>query len=709
MRKSTNILLTLVFVFASMGVFAQKGLIDIKKLQDREYYPTSVLVKYVNDKGSYAYTETGRELVMVNAKGKTTTLDLQTVGEELGSFASIEFLSDDQFAFLNRERTAIFHYNIKTKQLDKVCTLKEGGANFELDLKNASAAYTIDGNVWFSSKNSKPVQLTTDGGNGITYGEAVHRNEFGIEKGFFLSNDGSKLAFYRMDETMVRQYPLVNTDTREAEPTPIRYPMAGMKSHEVTVLVYDAHSGKTTELQTRKDNSIEEREAYLTNLTWNSDGSLLYIQKLNRKQNHLKMCSFDVASGKLHKVLFEETSNKYVEPESPIFFLPTNSNQFVYLSERDGYNHAYLYDQDGKLIKQLTSGSWMINSIEGFDTKGNEMFFYATKDSPLERNLYAFNFKSGKVRRCTPEKGTHSVVFSKDGKFFSDSYSSSTEARRIVLYDNKGKQVSQIHKAEDPWAKLDKPQIDVFTIKAEDGTDLYARMIKPTNFDANKKYPVIVYVYGGPHAQLITDSWLSGANNFFLFLAQQGFIVWTVDSRGSANRGYEFESAIWRNCGSIEVSDQMAGVNYLKTLPYVDSERIGVDGWSYGGFMTISLKLKNPGVFKVATAGGPVIDWKWYEIMYGERYMSSPEDNPEGYKKSSLLNYADQLEGKLLVIHGAQDPTVVMQHSLEFIKRCIKAGKNIDYFIYPDHEHNVRGKDRIHLYEKIYRYHKENL
>ena len=421
------------------------------------------------------------------------------------------------------------------------------------------------------------------------------------------------------------------------------------------------------------------------------------------------MCSFDVASGKLHKVLFEETSNKYVEPESPIFFLPTNSNQFVYLSERDGYNHAYLYDQDGKLIKQLTSGSWMINSIEGFDTKGNEMFFYATKDSPLERNLYAFNFKSGKVRRCTPEKGTHSVVFSKDGKFFSDSYSSSTEARRIVLYDNKGKQVSQIHKAEDPWAKLDKPQIDVFTIKAEDGTDLYARMIKPTNFDANKKYPVIVYVYGGPHAQLITDSWLSGANNFFLFLAQQGFIVWTVDSRGSANRGYEFESAIWRNCGSIEVSDQMAGVNYLKTLPYVDSERIGVDGWSYGGFMTISLKLKNPGVFKVATAGGPVIDWKWYEIMYGERYMSSPEDNPEGYEKSSLLNYADQLEGKLLVIHGAQDPTVVMQHSLEFIKRCIKAGKNIDYFIYPDHEHNVIGKDRIHLYEKIYRYHKENL
>ena len=421
------------------------------------------------------------------------------------------------------------------------------------------------------------------------------------------------------------------------------------------------------------------------------------------------MNAYDVASGKLRKTLFEEKATKYVEPESPVFFLPKQSNRFIYLSERDGFNHAYLYDVDGNMIEQLTSGEWMINSIEGFNDKGNEVYFYATKDSPLEQNLYACNLKNKKIRRCTPENGTHHVRFNSAGTLFLDSYSSSSQARRVVMYNDKSKEIKQLHQSEDPWSKLDKPQIDVFTIKAKDGTDLYARMIKPINFDANKKYPVIVYVYGGPHAQLITDTWLSGANNFFLFLAQQGYIVWTVDSRGSANRGYEFESAIWRNCGSIEVSDQMDGVNYLKSLPYVDAERIGVDGWSYGGFMTISLKLKNPGVFKTATAGGPVIDWKWYEIMYGERYMSSPEDNPEGYEKASLLNYANQLGGKLLVIHGAQDPTVVMQHSLEFIKRCIKNGKQVDYFIYPDHEHNVIGKDRIHLYEKIYQYHKENL
>ena len=710
MRRNLGLFMTFVLVFASIGVLGQKGLIDIKKVQDREYYPSAIYnLSFAGDNGKYAYTKTGKELIIGDKKSEKVILNSSDLNKELRNFAGIQFLSEDEFAFLNADHTRICHYNIKTKQMKTVCEIKAGAENLELDLRNGAAAYTIEGNVWFSAKDKEPKQITTDGGKGITYGVAVHRNEFGIEKGFFLSLDASKLAFYRMDESMVIEYPLVNTEAREAETTPTRYPMAGMKSHEVTVLVYDSQTNKTVELSTRENNSIEEREAYLTNLTWNPENTLLYIQKLNRKQNHMKMVAFDVSNGKLAKLLFEEKSDKYVEPESPIFFLPNDSQKFIYLSEADGFNHAYLYDVNGNKIQQLTSGNWMINSIEGFNKKATEMFFYATKDSPLEHNLYALNFKTKKIRRCSPEKGTHNVVFNSDGTMFLDSYTSSKEARRVVLYDNKGKEIKELHKSDNPWANLDMPQIDVFTIKAKDGTDLYARMIKPLNFDPNKKYPVIVYVYGGPHAQLITESWLSGANNFFLFLAQQGYIVWTVDSRGSANRGYEFESAIWRNCGSIEVSDQMDGVNYLKSLPYVDADRIGVDGWSYGGFMTISLKLKNPGVFKTATAGGPVIDWKWYEVMYGERYMSSPEDNPEGYKKSSLLNYADQLEGKLLVIHGAQDPTVVMQHSLEFIKECIKAGKQVDYFIYPDHEHNVRGKDRIHLYEKIFQYHKENL
>lgn len=711
MKRTFRFVFLFVALALSIGAFAQKGFIDIKRLQDREFYPSSIYnLGFVGDSDKYFYTRTGMELVIGDKKGEKEVLNLKEgeLKNTLGSFFSIRFVSDKEFAYLSKD--GIYYYDMDNRTVRKVCAIPEGAEHLEVDYEHAAAAYTIDGNVWYSKGDMAPVQLTRDGGNGITYGVAVHRNEFGIDRGFFFSDDATKLAYYRMDESMVRQYPLVNTEAREAEAAPIYYPMAGMTSHQVKVMVYDAVSGTTTELQTRENESVEEKEAYLTNITWNPESTLIYIQKLNRKQNHMKMNAYDVRSGRLVKTLFEEKAEKYVEPESPIYFLPEQSDKFIYLSERDGFNHAYLYSVDGQLIRQLTSGEWMITSIEGFDAKGDEFYFFATKDSPLESNMYSCRMKDGKIRRCTPAKGTHyNVAFNKKGTLFLDAYTSMEEARRVVLLDGKAREVKQLHRAEDPWQKLDKPQIDVFTIKAKDGTDLYARMIRPVGFDSTRKYPVLVYVYGGPHAQLVTDTWLAGANNFFLFLAQQGYIVWTVDGRGSANRGYEFESAIWRNCGSIEVSDQMDGVNYLKSLPYVDSERIGVDGWSYGGFMTISLKLKNPGVFKTATAGGPVIDWKWYEIMYGERYMSSPEDNPEGYEKSSLLNYVDNLEGKLLIIHGAQDNTVVMQHSLEFIKSCIKKGKQVDYFIYPDHEHNVIGKDRIHLYEKIYEYHKANL
>jgi dipeptidyl-peptidase-4 len=254
------------------------------------------------------------------------------------------------------------------------------------------------------------------------------------------------------------------------------------------------------------------------------------------------------------------------------------------------------------------------------------------------------------------------------------------------------------------------PEIEVGTIKSADGVnDLCYRLIKPINYNDGKKHPVLVYVYGGPHSQMVTESWMSGANLYFMFLAQQGYVVFTVDNRGTDNRGFEFESIIHRNLGVAEMADQMKGVEFVKSLPYVDANRIGVEGWSYGGFMTISLKLTHPDVFKVGCAGGPVIDWKWYEVMYGERYMDTPQENPEGYKSTSLLGKVNNLDGRLLVIHGAEDPTVVWQHSLEFIDACIKAGKLVDYFVYPHHPHNVRGADRVHLYKKMFDYYQQNL
>lgn len=584
----------------------------------------------------------------------------------------------------------------------------------EVNKASGNEAFIRQNQVWVKNNttgNQRPI--TTDGDSiNIIYGQSVHRNEFGIEKGLFFDKSGKYLAFYRMDQSMVGDYPLVNTQTREAEVDIIKYPMAGMKSHEVLVYVYNFDTDKTIILKTRQDNSLSEREMYLTNIAFSLDGKTVYIQKLNRLQNHSWLEAYDANTGIRKRVLIEETSDKYVEPEKPIVFLPNSADKFIYFSEKDGYQHLYLYDTLGKQIKQLTKGDWMVEEIAGFNDKSTELYFYGTKDSPLERNFYSLNLKKGTITRITLDHGTHYVAFNEKGTLFIDTYTSTSEAYRVVLRDNKGKVIKELERCEDPLAQLDNnPTITIDTLKAEDGTLLYTRMIKPKDFNPNKKYPVIVYVYNGPHAQLITDSYTAGAGYFLPFLATQGYIVWTLDGRGSANRGYDFESAIWHQCGKVEMQDQMTGINYLKSLPYIDSTRIGVDGWSYGGFMTLSLALNNPDVIKVATAGGPVIDWKWYEVMYGERYMGTPENNAEGYHSSSVINLIDNMSEKqhILVMQGYLDNTVVPQHSLEFIRECVVRKKPVDYFMYTSHEHNVRGRDRVELYKKIFNYYEDYL
>lgn len=575
-----------------------------------------------------------------------------------------------------------------------------------------SIAFTKDNNM-FVIHDGKQKQLTFDGDSlNIIIGQSVHRNEFGINEGIYLAPNNKYVAYYRMDQSMVKDYPLVNTQEREAKCTPIKYPMAGMTSHEVEVWVYNYDTDKQVRLQTRRDTSLEERQMYLTNISFSPDGQTVYIQKLNRKQNHLWMEAYNSNTGERKRVLFEQTSNKYVEPEHHITFLPNDNSKFIYFSEEDGWQHMYIYDTLGKKIKQLTKGNWMVEDIAGFNKKGNICYFYATKDSPLERNLYGVNLKDGKIERYTPKHGTHYVTFNEEGTLFIDQFTSTDVAWATIVYDDKHRVVKQLERCDDPFDKLsNKPNIEIDSLFLSDGTLVYTRMIKPKDFDANKKYPVLVYVYGGPHAQLITDSWTAGAGNFLPFLSTKGYIIWTMDSRGSANRGYEFESAIWHRCGTQEIQDQMEGINYLKSLPYVDSTRIGIDGWSYGGFMTLSMTLRNPGVFKVSTAGGPVIDWKWYEVMYGERYMGTPEDNPQGYKTSSVLSYIDNIpsDARILVLQGYQDNTVVPQHSLEFIRQCVEKKKPVDYFMYTSHEHNVMGKDRVELYKKLYRYYEDFL
>ena len=587
---------------------------------------------------------------------------------------------------------------------------KKAFGNVDLQPVSGNMAYTIANNVYVNG-----VQVT-DEPEGVLCGQSVHRNEFGIEKGTFWNPQGTLLAFYRMDQSMVTDYPQVNTSTRIATLEPDKYPMAGMTSHKVTVGIYNPETKQTIYLK-----SGDPTDRYFTNISWSPDGQKVYIIELNRDQNHSQLFRYDAVTGEKEALLYEEKHDKYVEPQHPITFIPWNEHQFIYQSQQDGYNHLYLFDLSQGMMHpmetygptklmipftQITKGEWLVQDILGFNEKTKEVIIMSTEQSPLQSNAYAVSLKDGKRRLIGDAEGVHRVQLSESGKYVIDNYTSHATARNISILpvSGKGKQVEMLS-ATNPMNEYNMPEITLGTIKAADGkTDLYYRLIKPVNFDANKKYPAVIYVYGGPHAQMITDVRNYGAGGWDIYMAQLGYVMLTVDNRGSANRGLEFENCTFRQLGTEEMKDQMKGVELLKSLNYVDQNRIGVHGWSFGGFMTTNLMLTYNDTFKVGVAGGPVIDWKMYEVMYGERYMDTPQANPEGYKKADLTQRAGDLKGRLQVIIGANDPVCVPQHSISFLRACIDAGTQPDYFIYPGDEHNMFGRDRVHLYTRITRY-----
>ena len=606
------------------------------------------------------------------------------------------------FYALGKDGITLNQLDVKSRKMQQFTTVPQGAANQTVCEPTMRVAYTKDNNL-FVADGDKQIQIT-DNPEGVVAGQSVHRNEFAINGGIFWSPDGSKLAYYSMDERMVTDYPLVDITERIATAKPIKYPMAGMTSHQVTLHVYEMATGKDLTIKTG-----EPVEQYLTAITWNPDNKRIYIGVLNREQNHLRFNEYSTVSGDLIQTIFEDRDEQYVEPQGPAYFLPNNPDQFIWKAQRDGYYHLYLYTISKKQVKQLTKGEFVITDFNGFSKDGSKIYYRSTEVSPLERHCYMMDLKSGKVTKLTKEHGTHDVMPSKSGRYFLDFYSSTDVPNNVDLLDRNGKFISRLHEAENPLKDYHIGETTLGTLKAEDGQTLYTRLIKPYNFDSSKKYPVIVYVYGGPHAQLITDDWTAGAGIYLNYLAQEGFLVFTLDNRGSADRGEAFEQCIHRQCGQLEMRDQLVGIEWLKTLPYVDANRIGSDGWSYGGFMSTSLKINHPEVFKVSVAGGPVLDWKYYEIMYGERYMDTPQENPEGYELTSLENKTDKLEGKLLMIHCTTDPVVMWQHSLVFVENCIHNGKQLDYFVYPGHDHNVYGMDRAHLITKITQYFKDNL
>lgn len=644
--------------------------------------------------------KTGKEKTITTREIVNKVLEENQSGK-LQHFHSVSFPWSDKEQMLIKLPGKYIVYDFKNNQIVSTTALKKEAANQDYCTTTGNVAYTVGNNLYINEN------AITDESEGIVCGQSVHRNEFGISKGTFWSPKGNLLAFYRMDESMVTQYPLVGITQRIAEVNNIRYPMAGMTSHLVTIGIHNPSNGKTLYLK-----AGDPTDRYFTNISWAPDEKSLYLIELNRDQNHAKLCQYNAETGELMATLFEETHPKYVEPQQPIVFLPWDATKFIYQSQRDGFNHLYLYDTTGKLIRQLTEGKWLVSDILGFNEKKKEVLFSA--NDATGRNNFSVNIRTGErslpFSMYTTTEGVHNAIASNSGRYVIDNYSTPTLPRKIDIIDTQtGKSVNLLT-AANPFLGFKMPVIETGTIKAADGvTDIYYRLIKPADMDPNKKYPAIVYVYGGPHAQMVTGGWQNGARGWDIYMANKGYIMFTIDNRGSSNRGLEFENVTFRHLGIEEGKDQVKGVEYLQSLPYVDGNRIGVHGWSFGGHMTTALLLRYPEIFKVGVAGGPVIDWAYYEIMYGERYMDTPQSNPEGYEQCNLKNLAGNLKGHLLIIHDDHDDTCVPQHTLSFMKACIDARTYPDLFIYPGHKHNVMGRDRIHLHEKITRYFEDNL
>ncbi|MCC6938578.1 MAG: DPP IV N-terminal domain-containing protein [Flavobacteriales bacterium] len=678
-------------------------------------------LQWIEGDNTYSYVK--GEQLMRGTLGKSVDqpiAELSAVNAQLPDSAklkawpSITWGSPTRFTFLHNER--LFGFETTAGKLEAVTRIGPGAENEEVDAVNKAVAFTVENNVYLMrvgiGKN-RPVPITTDGADGIVNGKSVHRQEYGIEKGLFWGPMGTRLAFYRMDETMVTPYLLEDIKTKPSTFDKIRYPMAGQTSHHVTIGIHDLASGNTVFLKTG-----EPLDQYLTNISWEPDDKHLLVVHLDRKTENLRTVRYDAITGEAVSTVFTEHDSKYLEPVHPALFVKMHPTQFIWQSNRDGWDHLYLYDLNKGLIRQLTRGAWAVKEIVAQDPKGTFVVVEGTalvdpKDpkGALETHLYRVDLANGKWTKLTAEPGTHHGALSSNGTSVIDTWSSTSVANRSVVRDTKkGAVMKTLIDAADPYTgKYTVGTIDMISIAGERGDMLNARLIKPSHFDANKKYPVIIYVYNGPHVQLVTNSFLGGASPWMLNAAERGYLIWTVDGHGSQWRGRDFEQVIHRQLGVVEVEDQMRGVDRLKKTGFVDPARIAVHGWSFGGHMTTAMLTRHPETFATGVAGGPVMDWSLYEVMYTERYMDTPAENPDGYAATTLPSLANKLSKDLLIIIGGKDDTVLPEHSYSFLKACIAAGIQVDFFNYPGHGHNVRGKDRLHLMEKVLDYFDDRL
>ena len=676
-------------------------------------------VHWLNDGARYSYYErdtaakvTNIFIYDVNSKSSRrvlTTAELKMAQDDPPfRFTTYQWSPDEKHIlfisappereYLSRLTPAgnIFVYDLGNKSFRRLTNVSDPQYNVKFSPDGKSIGFVRNNNIFVVDVASGAErQLTTDGAEHIINGKFdwVYEEEFEISDGWQWSPDGKHIAFWRLDENRVPEYTLTEWDSLHLTLIPMRYPKAGEPNSIVKIGVIDLQSSMTKWMDLGSNDDI-----YIPRMQWTLDPAILSIQRMNRAQNVLELLYADIVTGTTHTVL-TESEEKWVDISNDLTFL--KDGNFIWPSERDGYRHLYLYKNDGTVVNQITKGEWEVDSFCGVDEKTGTVYFSSTEVSPLERHIYRIQLDGRKKKRITEMAGTHTANFSPTYKYFLDTYSNISTPPRISLMNNEGSVLSVVE--ENNIQTLKNVQIGktaFLSITTADGVSLNASIMKPANFDSTKKYPVLVYTYGGPGSQVVRNAWERTSDVlWYTYLGEHGYLIFMVDNRGTGARGKAFKTAGYRNLGKWEVNDQVEGARYLSSLPYVDRERIGIWGWSYGGYLTSMVILNGADYFKAAVAVAPVTSWRYYDNIYTERYMGTPQNNPSGYVESSPITHASKLKGKFLLIHGTSDDNVHFQNTANFVSALEKANKQFSLRFYPDKNHGIYGGvTRLNLY-----------
>ncbi len=696
----------------SDGTFAAESVYGLRSMNNGLHYTSledGKINKYGYEKEGLIETILSEDELKPSGNGESISIDEYQFSPDE---SKVLIATETEKIYRHSTREIYYIFDLKTKKLSKLTDDKVRYATFSPDGQNI--AYVKKNNLFVAniapetSRSSIMTRnITSDGVfnkiiNGAT--DWVYEEEFAFDKAFFWSPDGKKIAFYRFDETEVKQFSMDVYGTLYPSQDVFKYPKAGEVNAKVTIHVYNSETQKTTPID------LGEYE-YIPRIKWTKSNNSLSVQRMNRHQNLLDLILVNTSDYSQNTILIE-TAETYIDITDNLTFL-NNKKQFIWTSEKDGYNHIYLYDINGKLVNQITQGDWDVSSYEGYDEASRTIFYLSSEGSPIEKQLYAIGLDGKTKKKLTTKPGQNRAVFSKGFKYYINYHSSANTPNYVTLHDGAGIEKRVLKDNAELLKELEKfniSQQEFFTFNTNEGTNLNAWMIKPQDFDESKKYPVLMYVYGGPGAQTVKNSW--GGSNFFWYqlLASKGYIIVSVDNRGTGSRGAEFKKCTYKQLGKYETIDQIASAKYLQSLSFVDSNRIGIWGWSYGGYMSSNCLFKGNEVFKMAIAVAPVTNWRYYDSIYTERYMQTPEENANGYDDNSPINHVEKLTGKFLLVHGMGDDNVHFQNAVELAEALVQADKQFGIMYYRNRSHGISGGNtRLHLYNKMTDFVLENL